>query len=201
MNRRWLIGLALVLVLIGSACGDDELTLTEYVEQVNAAATVASARGAELVRDAAEIEDFSPKDVAMTHERALEEIRIPLQDAIDDIDPPEQVADLHSELWTWHARLIEIEQSLATVAATFDGTVAGWTAFSNTPEVAAYRLTLAEGKAGCDNFQAQMDATAARGVFADTPWLPGDLKETVVAALGCESFPENPELVYLYPPP
>ncbi len=36
-------------------------------------------------------------------------------------------------------------------------------------------------------------ATEARGAFADTPWLPGELKEIVSALLGCDVYPEHPE--------
>ena len=35
--------------------------------------------------------------------------------------------------------------------------------------------------------QAKLDATAARGAYADTPWVPGELKEVVDAFLGCDS--------------
>jgi hypothetical protein len=52
----------------------------------------------------------------------------------------------------------------------------------------------------CVEFQATLDATAKRGVFAEVPWMPGDLKEIVDYALGCSSLPQNPEDVYRPPP-
>lgn len=192
---------ALVSTLILSGCGGNELTLTEYVDQINVAARAASARGADLIDRTQQIADFTPQDVTRIHERALREIRIPLQEAVEAVDPPGQVEDLHDLLWSWHARFIEVEEAMAAAAADIDDTEAGWTAFSNSLEVAAYRTALAEGKAVCNDFQSELDATAARGVFADTPWLPRELKETVTAALGCESFPDDPESVYLYPVP
>ena len=67
--------------------------------------------------------------------------------------------------------------------------------------MAAYRAAIAEGKQVCTGFQADLDATAERGVFTDTPWVPGELKEVVEAVLGCQWFPEHPEDVYRYPPP
>ncbi len=48
----------------------------------------------------------------------------------------------------------------------------GWTALSQSSEMAAYRPALSEGKQICDGFQARLDATAAAGAFADTPWIP-----------------------------
>ena len=67
--------------------------------------------------------------------------------------------------------------------------------------MAANRDAIAEGKRVCTDVQAQLDATAARGVFADVPWVPAELSEVVEAVLGCEWFPENPQDVYRYPPP
>jgi hypothetical protein len=36
-------------------------------------------------------------------------------------------------------------------------------------------------------------------VFADTPWIPGEMKEVVEAVLGCDLFPENPENIWRLP--
>lgn len=201
MDLRRPISIALATLLLLAGCSDEEQSLTEYVDQINVAARAASARGADLIDQTQQIADFTPQDVTTIHERALREIRIPLQEAVDAVDPPGQVEDLHRLLWDWHARFIEIEEEMAAAAADIDDTDAGWTAFSNSPEMAAYRAALAEGKAVCNDFQSELDATAARGVFADTPWLPRELKETVTAALGCESFPDDPQSVYLYPLP
>ena len=52
-----------------------------------------------------------------------------------------------------------------------------------------------------EGLQAELDATVERGVFADTPWIPSELKEVVDIVLGCDGFPEHPEDVYRYPPP
>ena len=85
-----------------------------------------------------------------------------------------------------------IEEALAARA----GTVAGWEEFYDSAEVAAYRAALVEGKQVCVEFQTRLDATAKRGVFADTPWIPAALSEVVEARLGCDLFPENPENVF-----
>ena len=66
-------------------------------------------------------------------------------------------------------------------------------------EVEDYRNALVEGKQVCIDFQSQLDATADRGQFADTPWIPTELSEVVEARLGCELFPENPEDVFRLP--
>ena len=58
--------------------------------------------------------------------------------------------------------------------------------------MAAYRAALAADNQVCAEFQSTLDATAARGVFADTPWIPGELKETVNYALGLRFPPRAP---------
>jgi hypothetical protein len=59
--------------------------------------------------------------------------------------------------------------------------------------MAAYRKAVTADRQSCIEFQTQLDATAARGVFADTPWISGELKEVVDAVLGCNIWPEHPE--------
>ena len=191
----------LCLLLIIGACGGDDLSLSEYVELVNDAAAVASARAAEITAEGILSEDSTPQQIEAGLTRILEEIRIPLQESVDAIDPPEQVAELHTLLWSWHADFIGVETTLAARMGATPDTEQGWTMLSDSPEVVAYRASLAEGKQVCIDFQAQLDATEARGVFEDTPWLPSEMKEVVNAALGCEGFPENPQSVYRYPPP
>ena len=65
--------------------------------------------------------------------------------------------------------------------------------------MATYRAALAYDKQLCSDFQAELDATEERGVFADTPWIPGELKEVVEVVLGCEGYPDDPEDVYRPP--
>jgi hypothetical protein len=137
----------------------------------------------------------TPSDVNAWMER-VRPLRIEVLEGFEGLDPPEEVADLHRLISDWMAKIILAEEALAARASA----VVGWEEFSQSSEAAAYRAALAEGKTVCTDFQAKLDATAARGVFADTPWIPSDLKEVVDAALGCESFPENPEVVFLQPP-
>jgi hypothetical protein len=191
---------ALSLGLLVSACSSDRTSLTDYVEQINAVSGQASRRGAELQAQADQMNDLTPQDV----QRGLEEaraIRIEIKEATDAIEPPEQVADLHNLIFDWHTKFIGIEEALATRAGAATDTVQGWTDLSASPEMAAYRQAIAEGKQVCLDYQAQLDATAARGAFADTPWVPSEMKEVVDAVLGCEWFPDNPDDVYRYPPP
>ena len=53
--------------------------------------------------------DFTPQLMAMSLLRGLNEIRIPLQESVDEIEPPDQIADLHHRMWDWHKSFIAVE--------------------------------------------------------------------------------------------
>lgn len=200
--RRLLAGFVGASALVLAGCGGGEPSLTEYVEEINAASGAAIVRAEELTAQGNLASDtLTPQEAQTQILRALEEIRVPLQEAIDDIDPPTQVADLHALLWDWHADFIGTERALAERIGTVPNTLSGWTAFSDSPEVAAYRASLAEGKQVCTDFQTELDATQARGAFKDVAWIPSEFSEAVFAALGCEFFPDDPATVYQIPPP
>ncbi len=198
--RFMLVSVCLVLTVSG--CGGGEMSLTEYVDNLNAVggralqqfeAFLASPQGEVLVAEPAEINDFTPQDLAAALERVIE-IAVELKEAADAIEPPQQVADLHHRMF--HDKYTFYEEALAGRA----NTAADWEELSQSPEMEAYRVAIAEDKQACIDLQSQLDATEARGDFADTPWIPGELKEIVDAVLGCSIFPENPEDLYRYPP-
>jgi hypothetical protein len=61
----------------------------------------------------------------------------------------------------------------------------------------AYRAALAKDKRECDETEAELNAIAEqREAFADTPWVPGELKGIFEAVLGCSGYPERPEDAY-----
>ena len=189
-----------ILVALG-ACGSDEMSLTEYVEQVNEAAAQAGERATELTEQGVLAGDITPQQVEDGLMQALATIRIPLQEAVDAMQPPEQVAAMHSLLWGWHADFITVETALAERFGATPDTEAGWTELSDSQEMVAYRAAIEDGKQVCIDFQAQLDETEERGAFEDVAWLPGELSEVVNAALGCEWFPDDPQSIYRYPLP
>ena len=188
--RRVLAGLGVGLLLSG--CGGGGLSLTEYVDQLNAINDQVVPQAEALI---SELErSTTPGEVSATMQR-MAALRIESVQAIEALDPPEQIAELHQLTLGWEKRLVPIEEAFAARA----GDVAGWEELLDSAEVAAYRAALVEGKQVCIEFQARLRATADRGVFADTPWIPGALSEVVEARLGCELFPENPEDVFRLP--
>lgn len=195
-NTQVLLVSAMLLAL--TACGSNELSLAEYMERIDAAATLADEGGEELFAEAAAMVDVTPAQLQAFLERG-QEIRIPLQEAVDELSPPAQLADLHDLLWDWHAEFISIEQAVAARIVETEDTATGWQALSNSSEMEAYRAALAEGKRVCTGFQAELDAISDIGGFADAPWMPGELRGVVETALGCQWFPDRPEDVYRYP--
>lgn len=200
MTNSTLIACTLSLAVALSGCGSGELSLTEYVERLNAVDAQASQRAEVIVDKAEQLTDFTPQDL----QRGLElagEIRIEVKEATDVLVPPEQIADLHDLIFDWHTRFIPIEAALAVRAGNTEDTDAGWTELSSSTEMAAYRSAILEGQQVCNDFQASMDDTSKREAFADVPWLPGEMSEVVEAVLGCDWFPDHPENLYQWPPP
>jgi hypothetical protein len=192
VRRAW-VGISVIAIVAVSGCGGGDMSLSEYVDEMNTIGARIAQQSEVVLAEAEQI--ATPSDVSAMMER-VQPLRIEVLEAFEGVDPPEQVADLHRLLSDWMAKIMLAEEALATRALT----VASWEEFSQSSEMAAYRAVLVEGKQGCTGFQAKLDASAARGVFADTPWVPGEVKEVVDAALGCESFPENPEAAYRQPP-
>jgi len=193
MAIKRFVPLALGVTVLLWGCGGGEMSLTEYVDGLNAIEDQAHRQVEALQAESEQIS--TPSDLKTTLDR-VPVIRIEALEAAEELTPPGQVADLHRLIFDWQAKIIPIEEALAARA----GTVADWDELDQSPEMAAYRVALVEGKTVCTDVQAKLDATADRGAFADTPWIPGDLKEVVEAFLGCETYPENPEDAFKHPP-
>ncbi len=205
LDRAWLAVSALLAALILTGCGGGEMSLNEYVERVDAIfqqgiaeyeVLVASPEGKVLIvgqgahmgfsDDGAQLTDFTPADLHVALQR-LSEIQDEALAAAAAIEPPAQIAEIHD----LYFRELPIKE-LAVRA----GTAADWEELSASPEMAAYRVALAADNESCAEFQAQLDATTARGAFAETPWMPRELTEIVEYALGCGALPQNPEDAY-----
>jgi hypothetical protein len=202
MAVKRLVSLALCGTLLLWGCGGGAMSLSEYVENLNAImdranqqgeALVASRQGAVLVADAAQIANFTPQDLQVVLDR-VGEIEVEVREAAAAIEPPEQVADLHNLLFD--TRFASARKALSARA----GIAADWEELSKTPEMAAYRNAVEVDKQACVDFQTELDATEERGVFADAAWIPGEMKEVVEAVLGCAAWPDNPEDMFRPPP-
>ena len=200
MLRRFAL-VAAILVVAG-ACGGGEPTLGEYVEELTAMmdqaiqegeALTGQAPGAVLVAESDELSSFTPQDLQAALEQ-LKRLERDVRQAAEAIEPPEALVDVHRLMFD--TRFASALQPLADRA----GTAETWEELADTPEMVAYRRAVAVDKQACFEIQAKLDAAAERGVFADTPWIPGELQEVADVVVGCASFPENPEDLYRPPP-
>lgn len=191
--------------LLLSACASGRLSLTEYVDRVDGIfqrgiqhyeVLVESPEGLVLIAgqgphfgfdtEGARLTDFTPRDLHVALRR-LAEIQAEALEAAAAIEPPQEIADLHA--------LYFRELPIAELAARA-GTATTWQELSDSPEMAAYRSALAADNQVCVDFQARLDATTERGVFADVPWIPTELTEIVDYTLGCDELPAHPEDAY-----
>ena len=180
------------------------MSLTEYVERLNAIVSqarqsyeelVTGPEGGVLVATEGQLTDFTPQDLqtALEHVRDIE---AEVDQATAAIDPPEPVADLHKLFFDFDGDFISAQEALAARA----GTALDWSELSETSEMAAYRTALATDKQDCAESQAKVNTIGEqREAFAETPWIPGELKEVFRVALGCDGYPEHPEDVYRPP--
>jgi hypothetical protein len=106
-------------------------------------------------------------------------------DALDALEPPDEVADLHTTALDIFNRLVAAETVLADlvmVADSFEEADAVWI----TPQGEAFRRIDEEAVALCAVVQADVDATQQRDVFSDMPWIPPEMKEVIDVAFRCD---------------
>lgn len=178
-TRSLLAGTFLSLILV--ACGGATLSLTEYVDGLN---TLVSETTDELeVADARfrQIPEPNREDaIALLNSHVV--LRTDIQNGLETLDAPAQIADLHVLLIEGHAAVLAATELLPGRVET----AASPEEFEQSAELEAYETANAETMVICRDIQAQLDATADRGVFQDVPWIPDEMKEVVIAVLGCD---------------
>ena len=156
MLVRRLVRVAFLAPLVLAGCGGGELTLTEYVDAVDAifeqgigryevlvnspeGGVLIAGQGAHLGLDGqgAQLTDFTPQDLHVVLEQ-LAEIQDEALEAAHEIDPPAQLEELH-ELYF---RELPIEELAARA-----GTASDWYELSDSSEMADYRAALAADNA------------------------------------------------------
>jgi hypothetical protein len=169
-----------LFVLFLTACGSGPLSLSDYVDSINEIVEEGTDRLEAIYLEYGEIPVPTLAETRDLFEREVV-VRVDLQAALTALNPPDQIAEIHTALADWHSGLIETEEALiARLAQASD-----WSEAEQSVEAHAYDAQLAAGLVVCREMQETFDATAERGAYADTPWLPAELKEVVHAVLGC----------------
>ncbi len=180
--RRILMVICLLLVL--ASCGNGELTLTEYAEQVEHHTTTMYAR----LEAATEEGAFASATVEKIQSiyGVVAEAYGGLLEGLEAIEPPSDVAELHDIAVESASRLKAAGDAMARRANAVE-TPDQLDALFESPEARALEVASLEMTGFCQERQSELDATAERDVFADTPWIPAELQEVVLVAFGCDT--------------
>ena len=175
---RNVLAVGCLFVILGG-CGGDGLSLTEYSDRLQ---FLASGMAEEFEELDERMSTGSPTvaDARDVLSRAVA-IRTEFHEGFVALEPPEELADLHTDFVDVHARILRAQEAWAGRAET----ASSLDELEASTEAVAYGDLTAESVAICDEFQSRLDATADREVFADVPWIPTEMKEVIDVALGC----------------
>jgi hypothetical protein len=181
MRIRFIAAFACLAVTV-AACGEEGLTVAEYAAEVE-----------ELVADMVarfEAIDDEWQSQTPTAEGADEywtqrlAIRADFLDGVRNLDPPDEVADMHAAAIDIFSRITAADEALASRVATFETVTDHWQ-WVDTPEGRAADAVLEEVYAFCRASQADFDATVEREALEGNEWIPSELTQTVSVAFGC----------------
>jgi hypothetical protein len=169
-----------------AGCGGGNPSLNEYVDTLNAMNDEFSPRGEAiwstyLGKPARTIDDLR---ALLDADLAL---RLDVEDALGELETPDQIAETHEQWIAWHSRLLAADRGQVERAASVDSL----DEFLGSAEFAEWGNTLKEGSVLCAEFESSLNSTEAQELFADTAWMPSDLTKVVHAVIGCESFPDD----------
>ena len=177
--RLLLPALLLGALLIG--CGGSA-TLSEYATAVE---DLVTSMNLQLDADIVELE-AAPPTVSGIREWAAK--RMVLRNGFladfEELDPPQQAADLHDAALEAIQALVAAEQALADRAQEtddLDELQNLWTS----PQGQAARVADAKAVEICRAAQEALNSTADRAVFAGMPWVPPELQEVVTVVFSC----------------
>jgi outer membrane murein-binding lipoprotein Lpp len=171
-----------VLCLVLQACSS-EASLTDYADQLEGLVTTMNAR---LDALDAEVEGTQDLDQVKGYARERVEARSDFIDGLRSLDPPEEVAELHTAALEIMSRLTKAESVLAERVQGME-TSAGIDSIWDTPEGVAARAADEQAVALCRAAEAEINSTEERSTFEDVPWIPAEMKEIVRVAFGCDA--------------
>ncbi len=164
------------------ACGETALTVSEYAAEAERLVGRMEAQFAEL--DEMWESQTPSLDGALEYWDGRLAIRAEFLEGVEDLNPPEAVAEQHAAAVDVFTRFEEADQALAARVAAMDE-VTEHRQWLDTPEGEASLALLEEVYAFCRASQAEFDATQDREGLKDVPWLPSEMTEVVSVAFGC----------------
>lgn len=178
--RRILVGVSLSLVVV--ACGGGDLTLGEYSTRGQAITVVMEER-IQALDSGLDFQTARTDDVNDYWDRRVE-ARVDALERLHDLNPPATIADLHEQGMDLFSDLVEGEKAMAVRIESFDA-VTEPSQWWDTAEGRSVQAVNEQILVLCNQFQALYDATVARVVLSDTPWIPDRMKEVIQIDVGC----------------
>lgn len=174
---------AACVVLMVVSCGGGEPTVSEYAAQVETHTTELFGTLGELTIEGT-FEAPTVEEIQAVY-GGLAAAFHRLRDGLEDVEPPQDLSELHIAALEMAARLVDAGDALAQRTEAVQ-TEADLGELFNSPEAQAVEAARVEIVTFCLERQAEFDATADREAFADTPWIPPEMQEVVLVAFGCE---------------
>lgn len=174
--------LATCLAVLTTACGNSELSMSEYATEIEHLIATMN-----LEIDTLDAEALSQ---TLTVEGARDfwdskvEARRELISGFEALEPPQDAAEMHASAVRVISRLAAADENVAQLVGSMD-TDEQLSLLLESPEFLATEAVDEEAIALCQAAQADFDSTADREVFGDLPWIPSELKEVVIVSFGC----------------
>ncbi len=180
--RIRLICAGICVAAIVAACSSGSLTVGEYAAEVEELVAEMAAQFTSIDEEwtsqpptAERAEDYWEQRLA---------IRAEFLDGVEDLNPPEEIAGMHTESIDIFSRITAADEALAARTAEFETVTEHWQ-WVETEEGQAAEAILGEVYAFCRASQAEFDATGEREVLEDIPWIPSEMTQVVSVAFGC----------------
>jgi hypothetical protein len=174
--------LVVTALVLGACGGGGTLSLSDYSNEVDELLTKVDGR---LDAHAADLFASAP-DVERTRAYVADRVSgyEELTEALANLNPPDQIADLHETLRGLAEKLLSAETARAAFADTVES-VEDLDQVWEGPEAQAVAAAEQEAILLCYAAQEFLDETEAREDLADLPWIPEELKEVVRVSFGC----------------
>lgn len=174
--------LAICLAILLPSCGNGELTLGEYAEELEVLVTTMNRKITVLDSNL----ESEPLTIEGTQNYFEEKIaaRDELLEGFRAIEPPEEAADMHAASLGIVGKLTDAERAMAQQADGIE-TAEELSELWNTQAGLTTHAVDEEARAFCATAQTQFDSTTDRAAAFDGPWIPSELKEVVQVFFGC----------------
>ena len=172
----------LLLAVLTTACGGGP-SLADYAEDVEVLVVTMNARLDEL-----DAETVGTRDLAEIQRYAQQRIiaRSDFLTGMSDLEPPDDVLELHETAVGIMQRVLDAESILADRVMNLESAI-GIDSIWETPEGMAARAADEQAIALCHVAQSEFDQTTDREKFRDVPWIPSEMKRVIVVAFGCDA--------------